>query len=81
MPSSPSAVGGDAGDERAADLAQPEEHAVQAHDRAAIVRVRLGHVREQPDRGGRRAGQHEQPEHGRHRERQQDHESAGPRCG
>ena len=35
------------GDQRAADLAEPEEHAVQAHDRAAIVRVRLGHVRKQ----------------------------------
>ena len=42
------------------DLAQPQEHRVQAHDRAAIVGVRLGHVGEQADRGRGRAGQHEQ---------------------
>ena len=37
-----------------------EEDRVEAHDRAAIGREALGDVGEQAERGGRRAGEHEQ---------------------
>ena len=33
-------LGGDAGDERAPDLAETQEHRVEAHDRAAVVDLR-----------------------------------------
>ena len=60
-----------AGD-RADDLAQPEEHGVQAHDRAPVVRVRLGHVGEEADRRGRRAAStNRPPRRDRHEHEQQ----------
>ena len=49
---------------RADDLADREEDRVQAHDRAAVRREPLGDVGEEAERGGRRAGEHEQPERG-----------------
>ena len=58
MPSRPRHCAAMPPSDRPDDLAQAEEHRVQAHDRAAVVRVRLGHVGEQPDgrrRGARRA--------------------------
>ena len=49
-----------AADEAAEDLAKAQEHRVQAHDRAAVVGVGLGHVGEQADRRGRRPREDEQ---------------------
>ena len=62
MPSMPAAVRREAADQGAGDLADREEHGIEAHDRAAVVREALGDVGEQPEGGRRRAGQHEQPE-------------------
>ena len=59
-PVEPAPVCGDAADEAAGDLADAEEHGVEAHDRAAVVRIGLGHVGQEPDGGGRRAGEDEQ---------------------
>ena len=53
-------VGRGAADDRADDLAHRQEHRVQPHDRAAIVRECLADVRQQAQRRGRRARQHEQ---------------------
>ena len=47
---------------RADDLADGEEDAVQAHDRAAVGREPLGDVGQEAERGRRRAGEHEQPD-------------------
>ena len=60
MPSSPARRAASPPSEAADDLAQAEEHRVQAHDRAAVVRVGLGHVGEQADRRGRRPREDEQ---------------------
>ena len=57
-------VGRDAADQAARDLADGEEDAVQAHDRAAVGREPLGDVGQQAERRRRRAGQDEQPERG-----------------
>ena len=46
--------------ERADDLADGQEHRVEAHDRAAIGGEALGDVGEQAERRRRRAGKHEQ---------------------
>ena len=51
----------DPADQAADDLADPEEHRVEAHDRAAIGREALRDVGQQPERRGRGAGQDEQP--------------------
>ena len=56
----------EAADEGAGDLAEGEEDAVEAHDRAAVVGVGLGDVGEQPQRGGCRAREDEQPGDGDH---------------
>ena len=55
------ALGREPADERAGDLPEREEHAVEPHDRPSIVGEGLGHVREEAERGGRRARQHEEP--------------------
>ena len=60
IPSMPAPVGGEPADEAAGDLADRQEHRVQAHDRAAIGREALGDVGQQAERGRRRPGQHEQ---------------------
>ena len=46
-------------DQRADDLAHGKEDAVEAHDRAAIGREGLGHVRQQPQGGRRGASEQE----------------------
>ena len=58
-PVDPAHLGRDAAQEAAADLADTEEDAVQAHDRAAVGRVRLGHVGKQTEGCRRRAGEDE----------------------
>ena len=50
--------------ERPDDLADGEEHLVQAHDRATIGGNRSEMSASRPERGRRRAGQHEQAEAG-----------------
>ena len=47
----------------AADLADREEDRVQAHDRAAVLGIRLRDIGQQAQGGGRRTGQDEQAAH------------------
>src|SRR5262249_43916271 len=57
-------LGSDPTDEAAGDLADPEEHRVEAHDRPAIARELLADVGEKADCRGRRAREGEQPDAG-----------------
>ena len=61
MPSRPATCAATPPSDAADDLPEAQEHRVEAHDRAAVVGVGLGHVREQADGGRGRAGEDEQP--------------------
>ena len=56
----PAPVGRQPADERAGDLADGQEDAVEAHDRPAVGGEALRDVGEQAERGRRRPGEHEQ---------------------
>ena len=61
----------------AADLPDPQEHRVQAHDRAAVAGELLGDVGQEADGGRRGAGEHEQA--GSEDDERDEHEGAGTR--